>query len=190
VIDADPIAAAVRAVMATRAEWTGTGADLLGALAEEAGERVAKSKTWPVGARALSGRLRRAATFLRKIGIEIAFEREGRARTRIIRITVASSVSRAGEDGEFASVASATPASMPKFSTINGFTTCDGRTVGLAADANTGAADARADGRGGGTASTIRASPLKSSNKTVTDGADAIIPAHSGPKKMGWTTRL
>jgi hypothetical protein len=33
---------------------------------------------------ALSGRLRRAATFLRKIGVEIAFERAGRARTRTI----------------------------------------------------------------------------------------------------------
>ncbi len=87
VIDADPIAAGVRAVMATRTEWTGTASDLLGALAEMAGERVAKSKTWPDSPRALAGRLRRAATFLRKIGIEIGFDREGRARTRIIRIT-------------------------------------------------------------------------------------------------------
>ena len=70
VIDADPIAAAVRAVMATRTEWTGTASDLLGALAEMAGERVAKSKTWPDSPRALAGRLRRAATFLRKIGID------------------------------------------------------------------------------------------------------------------------
>jgi len=31
------------------------------------------------------GHLRRAATFLRKIGTEIGFGREGRARTRIIR---------------------------------------------------------------------------------------------------------
>ncbi|MGB8841837.1 MAG: hypothetical protein WCC64_12280, partial [Aliidongia sp.] len=45
VIDADPIAAAVRSVMATQTEWTGTASDLLGALAEVAGERVAKSKT-------------------------------------------------------------------------------------------------------------------------------------------------
>ena len=34
VIDADPIATAVRAVMATRTVWTGTASDLLGALAE------------------------------------------------------------------------------------------------------------------------------------------------------------
>jgi hypothetical protein len=62
VIDADPIAAAVRAVMATRTEWTGTASELLGALGEAAGERVAKSKSWPDSPRALAGRLRRAAT--------------------------------------------------------------------------------------------------------------------------------
>jgi len=87
VIDADPIASAVRAFMAARTVWTGTASDLLGALSEAVGERVAKSKTWPDSPRALAGRLRRAATFLRKIRIEIGFEREGRARTRMIHIT-------------------------------------------------------------------------------------------------------
>lgn len=86
VIEADPVAAAVRALMSVRTEWTGTASELLGALAEMAGERLAKSKTWPDSPRALAGRLRRAATFLRKIGIGIGFEREGRARTRLIRI--------------------------------------------------------------------------------------------------------
>src|ERR1700675_1052003 len=38
-------------------------------------------------ARALAGRLRRAQTSLRTLGIEIAFSREGRAGTRIIRIS-------------------------------------------------------------------------------------------------------
>jgi hypothetical protein len=80
VIDADPIAAAVRAVVATRTEWTGTASDLL-TLAEVVGERAAKSKTWPDSPRALAGRLRRAATFLRKIGIELSFRREGQARS-------------------------------------------------------------------------------------------------------------
>src|SRR5262249_6204778 len=40
VIDGDPIAAAVRAVMARRTVWTGTASDLLGALAEAVVERV------------------------------------------------------------------------------------------------------------------------------------------------------
>ncbi|KAF0127999.1 MAG: hypothetical protein FD152_2410, partial [Xanthobacteraceae bacterium] len=65
--------------------------ELQGALGEMAGDRVAKSKTWLDSPRALAGRLRRAATFLRKIGIEIGFDREGRARTRVIHITTTPS---------------------------------------------------------------------------------------------------
>ena len=68
-------------MMTGRTEWTGTATDLLGTLDEEVGEKAAKAKTWPSSARALSGRLRRAATFLRKVGIDISFDREGRART-------------------------------------------------------------------------------------------------------------
>ena len=120
-IDADPIAAAVRAVMATRTEWTGTASDLLGALAEVAGERVAKSKTWPDSPRALAGRLRRAATFLRKIGIEIGFEREGRARTRTIRITTTPTHPAPECGGTRPSAPSASSAPMPKSNPANGF---------------------------------------------------------------------
>ena len=87
VIDADPIAAAVRTLVATHTKWAGTATDLFRALADVAGERAAKSKTWPESPRALSGRLRRNATFLRKIGIDVDFKREGRGRTRIIHIT-------------------------------------------------------------------------------------------------------
>ena len=71
VIEVDPVAAAVHALMLEQMEWTGTASDLLAALSKEAGEPIAKSKTWPASPRALSGRLRRMATFLRKVGIEI-----------------------------------------------------------------------------------------------------------------------
>jgi hypothetical protein len=88
VIDADPISTAVRALMATRMEWIGTASDLLVTLAEQVGEHVAKSKNWPDSPRGLAGRLRRAVTFLRKVGINIGFDREcSRARTRTIHIT-------------------------------------------------------------------------------------------------------
>src|SRR6516164_11028410 len=46
VIDADPIATAVRAVMATQTAWTGTASELLDNVARVVGERVAKSKSW------------------------------------------------------------------------------------------------------------------------------------------------
>jgi hypothetical protein len=79
VIDADPIAAAVRAVMMTQTKLTGTASDLLGTLAQTAGVHAVRSKTWPDNPRAVAGRLRRAAPLLRKIGIEVVFKREGHA---------------------------------------------------------------------------------------------------------------
>jgi hypothetical protein len=89
-IEADPVAAAARAFMSARMEWSGTASDLLVALCEVTGERITKSKDWPGSPRALSGRLRRAATFLRKIGIEVAFRKEGKVRTRIVHITASA----------------------------------------------------------------------------------------------------
>ena len=182
VIDADPVAAAARAVMLERTEWTGTASDLLGALGEAAGERIAKSKTWPDSPRALSGRLRRAATFLRKIGIEVSFEREGRARTRVIRITAAGAESVPERGGAQPSGPSAPSAPRPKSLADNGFGAPDPRTV-----AND------ADGRVSGPVDSARANPLKLKDETVADGADANRAAHSGPDKIAgtsWRARL
>ena len=41
---------------------------------------------WPKNPRVLAGRLRRAQTFLRALGIEITFSREGRSGNRVIRM--------------------------------------------------------------------------------------------------------
>jgi hypothetical protein len=186
VIDADPIATAVRALMATLTEWTGTASDLLGALAEAAGERVAKSKNWPDSPRALAGRLRRAAPFLRKIGIEISFGREGRARTRTIHIAAIPSHAAPENTGARPSASSTPSASPPKSNPANGFAVPPPRTV-------TNDADGRADDSGKGSASTVRANPLKSNAETAADGADANHPPQSGPEKTGtggWWARL
>lgn len=165
--------------MAARTEWTGTASELLGALGEMTGERAAKAKTWPDSPRALAGRLRRAATFLRKIGIEIAFEREGRARTRIIRITAASSELAPEPGGVQPSAPSAPSAPGPKSDQPNGFAAPDPRTV-----AND------VDGRPNGTVETVRANPLKSKDRTAADGADAKDRPQSAPGKTGWSARL
>jgi hypothetical protein len=87
VIEADPVAAAVRTLAQTRTVWTGTATELLVALTKLVSDRVARSKNWPDSPEALSNRVRRAATFLRKGGIDIAFNRLGRGRTRTITIT-------------------------------------------------------------------------------------------------------
>lgn len=175
VIDADPIAAAVRALITTRTVWTGTAADLLGALAEGVGERAAKSKAWPDSPRALSGRLRRAATFLRKVGIAISFGREGRVRTRTITITL----STPEEDGARPSAPSAP---TQKIHCINELALGSMRTVG-----------GDADGSDSNGISTVRANPLKIKRWNGADGADANVPPHSTPEKdgaTGWRARL
>ena len=87
-IDVDPIAARVRQIMTNRGMWTGSASDLLRAGADLAGHPGLPSvaAAWPKNPRALAGRLRRAQTFLRVLGIDITFGREGRAGSRIIRI--------------------------------------------------------------------------------------------------------
>ena len=86
VLDADPVATAVMSLMARQIGWTGTASDLLAALVAVAGEGATKSRSWPSSARALSSRLRRAATFLRKAGVEIEFQQSGHSKVRTIHI--------------------------------------------------------------------------------------------------------
>ena len=106
VIDADPIAACVREIMSQRNSWKGSAADLLRISVERTrrtGDRIGR----PKNPRALARHLRRAQTFLRAIGIDVTFSREGRAGTRVIRIrrsvennvSTVSSVSRVRDCG-------------------------------------------------------------------------------------------
>jgi hypothetical protein len=91
-IDADLVAICVRRLMAQRASWSGTASDLLRAATYLIGDDISKnSADWPRYPGALAGRLRRAQTFLRTLGMEISFSREGRAGTRKITISSAES---------------------------------------------------------------------------------------------------
>jgi hypothetical protein len=83
IIEADPVAVCVRALMAERGSWAGTASELLRAASALAGNN---GYNWPKNPGALANRLRRAQTFLRMLGIELSFTREGRAGTRTIRI--------------------------------------------------------------------------------------------------------
>src|SRR5258705_8841201 len=65
----------------------GSAADLLRAGANRSRDDVTVAGTgWPKNPRALAGRLRRGQTFLRALGIDISFSREGRAGSRVIRM--------------------------------------------------------------------------------------------------------
>jgi hypothetical protein len=86
-IDADPVASCVRELLAERGSWSGSAADLLRVGGDPVSNGGSTSRAgWPSNLRALAGRLRRAQTFLRALGIEIAFAREGRGGNRIIRM--------------------------------------------------------------------------------------------------------
>jgi hypothetical protein len=179
VIEADPIAAAVRAMVATQTEWIGTASELLSALAGLAGERVAKAKTWPDSPRSLGGRLRRAATFLRKIGIDIGFEREGRTRTRTIRIATTGKPASPKTREAQPSASSAPPADRPKASSGKRFPPPRLRTVG---DVANGSMDE--------SGATAHANPVKTNIKIGADGADEEHPPRSQPENAGWSARL
>jgi hypothetical protein len=158
VLDADPFATAVRVLMSTRTVWTGTASDLLGALEDAAGDRVTRSKTWPDTPRALAGRLRRATTFLRKVGIEITFSREGHRRDRIIQI-IATAPSETAESERTQPSASSAFTPRPFASA---FTAEPLRTVVNAADGNDD-----------GPVPTVRVNSLRSDIATTADGPDA-----------------
>ncbi len=86
--------------LAERGSWMGTASELLRAANDRRGGD-GSSAGWPKNPGALSGRLRRAQTFLRVLDIEISFSREGRAGTRTIsgsgtRATTVSPVSPVG----------------------------------------------------------------------------------------------
>src|SRR5262249_52419709 len=88
IVDADPVAVLVREIMTDSAQLTGTASDLLQVGFNVGGNAMAAwtRAGWPKSPRALAGRLRRAQTFLRTLGIEIVFDREGRLGRRTIRI--------------------------------------------------------------------------------------------------------
>jgi hypothetical protein len=122
IIEADPVAACVRDIMAERSSWTGTAADLLRAGAQRAGDGILRDSTgWPKNPRALAGRLRRAQGFLRALGIDITFSREGRAGSRIIRmratcentVITVSTVSSIGGNGAGSAQAALPPVTNP-----------------------------------------------------------------------------
>jgi hypothetical protein len=86
VLDADPIAMALRHHMEGRAEHVTTATELLIALGRVVGDHVRRGRQWPGNARALSGQLARLGPALRRIGIEVEHFREGGSGRRLIRL--------------------------------------------------------------------------------------------------------
>jgi hypothetical protein len=114
IAEADPLATCVRALMIDRTTWTGSASELLSLCAERARADISSGTAWAKNPRALACRLRRAQTFLRTLGIEITFSREGRTGTRMIRVSTSAensvstvsivSAARTGSRADFAGV--------------------------------------------------------------------------------------
>ena len=84
VIDANPVASAIRDLMQDRMEWTGTAAELLAELEPKAGDSVTKGKEWPANGQALSRRLNRVKSAVRPAGIEIERTKLGGGQRQIL----------------------------------------------------------------------------------------------------------
>ncbi len=91
-LEGDAVAVAVQALATDRGIWEGTATELLDGLLEYVPEATQKTRSWPKTARTVANRLRRASTFLRQMGIEVVFDREGNTGRRLIRISRNSTV--------------------------------------------------------------------------------------------------
>lgn len=92
-LEADPVAVAVTELLDDNDFFEGTASELLDALETCVPDKVRNARGWPKAARALSNRLRRAATFLRQTGLVIEYDREpGGKRRRLIRLRKESCV--------------------------------------------------------------------------------------------------
>jgi hypothetical protein len=92
-VESDPLASALQRLMVSRSSWTGTATELSAII--KAGEQSGSEQLLAESPRSLAGRLRRTATFLREIGIDVTFARSGRTRSRLITIKRAAVAMRA-----------------------------------------------------------------------------------------------
>jgi hypothetical protein len=84
VIESDPVADAIRRLLATRKRWKGTATNLLNELGELVGDNV-RDRNWPKAANHLSRRLTALITPMNDIGIEIRIGKEAGGRLITLR---------------------------------------------------------------------------------------------------------
>lgn len=84
-LEADPVAVALRALLAREPEWHGTPSALLEALSGEVPESTRRMRAWPKAAQSLSNRLKRLAPALEAAGIEATSSKDHGVRYWSIR---------------------------------------------------------------------------------------------------------
>ena len=85
-LEGDAVGKAVLDTLTDFDKWEGTATILLASLNSRVGEEIRLNQKWPKDSRALAGRVRRAAPFLRKEGVEVDFTREPHSRRKLITI--------------------------------------------------------------------------------------------------------
>jgi hypothetical protein len=193
VLEASPVAVALRTLMTNQAKWEGTASALLVKLTELVGERMAKSDTWPHNGRALSGQLRRAAAFLRQIDVNIDYTREAHTGTRLIVITRTPSASGFENKSNFASPSSPPSPEETASSKNNGLGVGTGDGRGPTGDDRGPEGDGRRPGGGGWV--TMDTNPATATNPLITqrmvldgdegDEGDANLHPLSAPENEG-----
>jgi len=87
VVQLDPLANAIRQFMTARNAWTGTATELVAVLNGKLRRESTGNMAWPDSPRAVAAGLRRAATFLREVGVDVEFVRAGSLRNRVITLS-------------------------------------------------------------------------------------------------------
>jgi hypothetical protein len=171
VIEADLVGSAVRQLAAERTEWKGTALGLLSALKGIVDEGATRAKDWPNSPEALSNRLRRAATFLRKAGVEVSFYREGKQGARMIAIKLGGGAT--SEPSE----------PSARLTTLNYFNELFADSL---ADVSTGDCQPAISlvSADGSEALTVSNNPLKAKGADNADSADGHPPPSPGSKKI------
>jgi hypothetical protein len=172
VIEADPVADAVRAFMAGKTQWRDTATALLASLEFFVAARIAKAKSWPANGKSLSGRLRRAAPALRAIGIEIDFDEKEKG-NRVIQIRHVPV-----EVGNLASAASVRPQPLPdsQLARTQPWTQAASPITNASMDVPM---DALIDDADVASNLSSTAKPLKGNGLDATDALDAKIPTQT-----------
>lgn len=178
-IEADAVASAVVKLMADAAEWTGTAGMLRQRLGEIAGEAAAKARTWPGNDRALAGKLRRIAPFLRSpsVGIEAIPGRNHGGRYIHLR--------RSPTVGNFASLASLASQEQKNCGNppVSGGSSRDAkRDANLAGDANGFGRDANGDANPPPDPVCVTDKPLETLAGDASDANDANSPTFPTPE--------
>jgi hypothetical protein len=94
-LDASIVAVGIRRLHALTNSWEGTAMELLDQLTAMASDVTRRQKDWPTKPNALSGKLKRVAPALRKVGIEIVFHPRNHNR-RLITIRGATPTAQPG----------------------------------------------------------------------------------------------